>query len=92
MSLRVIKLSQNTVQNPSAFIMGKDVFNVAVVGLGFGAEFLPIHQAHPNLNLVAVCRRNEEELNEVADRFGIAKRYVDYDELLKEGSMEKRYF
>ena len=74
-------------------MMGKDVvFNTAIVGLGFGAEFIPIHQAHPNLNLVAVCRRNEEELNEVADRFGIAKRYVDYDELLKEGSMEKRYF
>ena len=67
-------------------MMGKDVvFNTAIVGLGFGAEFIPIHQAHPNLNLVAVCRRNEEELNEVADRFGIAKRYVDYDELLKEG-------
>ena len=54
-------------------VMGKDVFNVAVVGLGFGAEFLPIHQAHPNLNLVAVCRRDEDELNKVADRFGVAK-------------------
>ena len=45
--------------------MGKDVYNIAIVGLGFGAEFIPIHQAHPNLNLVAVCRRNEEELNKV---------------------------
>ena len=30
---------------------------------GFGAEFIPIHQAHPNAELVAVCRRNEEEMN-----------------------------
>ena len=55
--------------------MGKDVFNVAVVGLGFGAEFLPIHRAHPNLNLVAVCRRDQGELNKVADRFEIAKEF-----------------
>lgn len=64
--------------------MGKDVYNIAIVGLGFGAEFIPIHQAHPNLNLVAVCRRNEEELNKVADRFSIPKRYVDYEDLLKD--------
>ena len=64
--------------------MRKDVYNIAIVGLGFGAEFIPIHQAHPNLNLVAVCRRNEEEMNKVADRFGIEKRYVDYDDLLRD--------
>ena len=64
--------------------MRKDVYNIAIVGLGFGAEFIPIHQAHPNLNLVAVCRRNEEEMNKVADQFGIEKRYVDYDDLLRD--------
>ena len=63
-------------------------FNIAIVGLGFGAEFIPIHQAHPNANLVAVCRRNEAEMNKVADEFGIEKRYTDYDELLKDPEID----
>ncbi|MFO0937223.1 MAG: Gfo/Idh/MocA family oxidoreductase [Gemmataceae bacterium] len=33
---------------------------VAIVGLGFGAEFIPIYQAHPNAELVAICRRNKK--------------------------------
>ena len=52
------------------------------------AEFIPIHQAHPNANLVAVCRRNEEEMNKVADEFNIEKRYIDYDELLKDPEID----
>ena len=36
---------------------------VAMVGLGFGAEFIPIYQAHPNAEVAAICRRNEAELN-----------------------------
>ena len=64
--------------------MSDKTFNIAIVGLGFGAEFIPIHQAHPNANLVAVCRRNEAEMNAVADEFNIEKRYTDYDELLKD--------
>ncbi|MGA1545295.1 MAG: gfo/Idh/MocA family oxidoreductase, partial [Saprospiraceae bacterium] len=38
--------------------------NIAIIGLGFGAEFIPIYQRHPNANLVAVCQRNESKLNE----------------------------
>ena len=66
--------------------MSEQTFNIALVGLGFGAEFIPIHQAHPNANLVAVCRRNEAEMNAVADQFGIAKRYTDYEKLLADPS------
>ena len=68
--------------------MSDKQFNIAIVGLGFGAEFIPIHQAHPNANLVAVCRRNEAEMNKVADEFGIEKRYTDYDELLKDPEID----
>jgi predicted dehydrogenase len=68
--------------------MSDKKFNIAVVGLGFGAEFIPIHQAHPNAELVAVCRRDEAQMNEVADKFGIPKRYTDYDELLKDPEID----
>jgi predicted dehydrogenase len=56
--------------------------NIAIVGLGFGAEFIPIYQAHPNANLVAVCQRNRETLVAVADHFNVPKRYQDFDALL----------
>jgi predicted dehydrogenase len=56
--------------------------NIAIVGLGFGAEFIPIYQAHPNANLVAVCQRNREKLDAVADHFNVPKRYQDFDALL----------
>jgi predicted dehydrogenase len=58
--------------------------NVAIVGLGFGAEFIPIYQKHPNAVMYAICQRNEDKLNEIGDEFGIDVRYTDYDELLKD--------
>jgi len=59
-------------------------FNVAIIGLGFGAEFIPIYQRHPLANMYAICQRNEEKLQLVADAFKIEKAYTDYDELLKD--------
>ncbi|WP_100612335.1 Gfo/Idh/MocA family protein [Confluentibacter lentus] len=58
--------------------------NVAIVGLGFGAEFIPIYQKHPNAVMYAICQRNEDKLKEIGDEFGIDVRYTDYDELLKD--------
>ena len=56
--------------------------NMAIVGLGFGAEFIPIYQKYNSVNLVAVCQRNKEKLDEIGDAFGIEKRYTSFDELL----------
>jgi len=62
--------------------------NVAMVGLGFGAEFIPIYQRHPNANVIAICRRNDKDLNEVGDRFGIAKRYQEFDKVLEDPEVD----
>ncbi len=61
---------------------------VAIVGLGFGAEFIPIYQRHPHAELVAICQRNETKLHEIGDEFGIEKRFTDYDELLKDPDID----
>src|SRR5215217_4545227 len=61
---------------------------VAIVGLGFGAEFIPIYQNHPEAEMDAVCRRNKKELDAVGDRFKIGKRYTSYDELLKDPNVD----
>lgn len=62
--------------------------NVAVIGLGFGAEFIPIYQRHPDANMYAICQRNKEKLDQVGDEFGIEVRYTDYDELLKDPNID----
>src|SRR5437588_5680606 len=61
---------------------------VAIVGLGFGAEFIPIYQAHPDAEMYAVCRRNKAELDKAGDRFGIKTRYTDYNDLLKDPNVD----
>ncbi len=61
---------------------------VAIVGLGFGSEFIPIYQNHPNAEMVAVCRRNPAELNACADKFGIAKRYTSFEDVLADPDID----
>ncbi len=68
--------------------MARNKINVAIIGLGFGAEFIPIYQRHPNANMYAICQRNTEKLNQVGDAFGIENRYADYDELLKDKNID----
>jgi len=59
-----------------------------MVGLGFGAEFIPIYQRHPNAEVAAICRRNEHELNAIGDRFGIAARYTEFEKVLADPSID----
>jgi predicted dehydrogenase len=61
---------------------------VAIVGLGFGAEFIPIYQNHPNAEMVALCRRNKKELDACGDKFGIRIRYTDCKDLLKDPTVD----
>lgn len=68
--------------------MSAEKINIAIVGLGFGAEFIPIYKRHPNANMYAICQRNKESLNKTGDAFGIEKRYTDYDELLKDPNVD----
>jgi predicted dehydrogenase len=68
--------------------MRKDRSNVAIVGLGFGAEFIPIYQRHPQANLYAICQRTRAKLDAVGDAFGVARRYTDYRALLRDPDLD----
>ena len=68
--------------------MNKSRFNVAMVGLGFGSEFIPIYQKHAHANVSAICRRNEAEMNKVGDHFGIANRYTKYEQVLSDPEID----
>jgi len=62
--------------------------NIAIVGLGFGAEFIPIYQRHPNANMYAICQRNEENLNKIGDAFGIKARYTSFEKLIQDPKVD----
>jgi predicted dehydrogenase len=55
---------------------------VAVVGLRFGAEFVPIYLHHPNVESVAICDPNPLVLSEIGDKFGIDRRFASLDDVL----------
>ncbi len=62
--------------------------NVAIIGLGFGAEFIPIYQAHAHANMYAICQRNEERLDAVGDALTIDTRYSKYEDVLADGNVD----
>jgi predicted dehydrogenase len=68
--------------------MNQKKVNVAIIGLGFGAEFIPIYQKHPLANMYGVCQRNVESLNKIGDMFGIAKRYSRYEDVLADPDVD----
>jgi predicted dehydrogenase len=68
--------------------MNQKKVNVAIIGLGFGAEFIPIYQRHPHANMYAICQRNAEKLNKVGDAFDIDKRYTRFEDVLKDPKVD----
>ncbi len=55
---------------------------VAVVGLEFGAEFVPIYKAHPNVEEVIICDLKPENLARIGDRAGVTRRYQRLEDVL----------
>ena len=68
--------------------MTKRKINVAIVGLGFGAEFIPIYQRHPQANMYAICQRTRKKLDAIGDAFGVERRYDDFNKLLQDPDVE----
>lgn len=64
------------------------VLKVGIVGLEFGAEFIPIYQRHPNAEMYAICQRTQSKLDEVGDRYGIDVRYNDYERMLADPEID----
>ena len=61
---------------------------VAIIGLGFGAEFIPIYQAYPGAEVSAVCRRSRKDLDECGDKWKIGKRYTSFDQVLADPEID----
>jgi len=62
--------------------------NVALIGLGFGAEFAPIYRAHPDVASVALCDADAGKRTTVAARFGIERTFATLDEVLADPAID----
>lgn len=64
--------------------------NTGIIGLGFGKEFIPIYQKHPNGGKVAICGRNRQNLDKIGDQFNIdpSLRYTDYHEMIRNEELD----
>jgi predicted dehydrogenase len=67
---------------------GDKPIRVAIIGLGFGAEFIPIYQNYPGAEIYAICRRDRKGLDECGEHYKIKARYTDYRELLKDPDID----
>ncbi len=68
--------------------MRKDSLRIAVVGLRFGAEFVPIYQQHPDVSEVVLCDSDSERLRVTADRFNVHRTFGNLDDLLSSPAID----
>ena len=68
--------------------MSDKKMKVSIIGLGFGAEFIPIYQAHANAEIHSICQRTESKLNEIGEQFNIERRHTSYDEVLSDPEVD----
>jgi predicted dehydrogenase len=62
---------------------------IGVIGLGImGEQYARIYSAHPLAEVVAVCNRGQGRLDEIGDKYGVKKRYTDYEDLLNDKSVD----
>ena len=62
--------------------------NIAIIGLGFGSEFIPIYQRHPQANMYAICQRDPKKLDTIGDAFGVDARYTDFKDVLSDPNVD----
>jgi predicted dehydrogenase len=67
---------------------GDSKIRVAIVGLGFGAEFIPIYQNHPHAEMYAICQRSQDRLDQLGDAFGVGVRYSKFADVLADPNVE----
>ncbi len=69
--------------------MNKKV-NIGVIGTSWWAElvFLPVLQNYERANLIAVCGRNQDRANEIAEKYKILEVYSDYREMIQHAQLD----
>ncbi|MBT4498839.1 MAG: Gfo/Idh/MocA family oxidoreductase [Gemmatimonadetes bacterium] len=63
---------------------------VGVIGTSWWADMmhLPSLASHPGAELVAICGRNRERAEEMADKYEITEVFADYQEMIEKGNLQ----
>jgi predicted dehydrogenase len=61
---------------------------IAVVGLGFGAEFVPIYLDHPAVQEVSICDADAARLERTGNRFRVERRYKDVRDVIASAEID----
>lgn len=64
-------------------IKNQPKLHVAVIGMGFGAEFVPIYLDHPDVETVVICDLDRKRLEKAGERFNIQRCYSTLEEVLQ---------
>ena len=61
---------------------------VALVGVSFGAEFIPIYLKHPDVDSLVLVDTNEKLLNAVGDKILLEERLTDFNAMLEDKTID----
>jgi predicted dehydrogenase len=61
---------------------GNRPLRIGVIGLGMGRHHIAAYQTHPAAEVVAVADMDQARLTEIADKYGVPRRYLTAEELL----------
>lgn len=64
--------------------------NVGIIGTSWWADamYLPALATHPHGKVTAICGRNRQAAQEIADRWQIPQVFTDYDEMIARGGID----
>ena len=61
---------------------------VALVGVSFGAEFVPIYLKHPDVDSLVLVDTNQAQLDKIGDKFLLEERLTDFDAMLADETID----
>jgi len=67
---------------------GAPPLRIGVIGLGMGRHHIASYQAHPAAEVVAVADMDKARLTEIADKYGVPRRYLTAEELLRKERLD----
>ncbi len=70
--------------------MTSNMLNIGMVGTSWWADamHLPALDSHPNARTLAICGRNRENAQKMAELWGIPQVYTDYRDMISKGDLD----
>ncbi|MER8786038.1 Gfo/Idh/MocA family oxidoreductase [Mesorhizobium sp. M1006] len=68
--------------------MASKKLNIAIVGLGFGSEFVDIYRQHSDVGNITLCDRRQSRLRDQKASFGITRLANNLDEVLSDPEID----